>query len=67
MNNDNNNTILYGLDLRNKYKLKISSNSNTKRVNNESSLTILWIILPIVLLVIGGYIFYKKTQAEEID
>lgn len=67
MNNDNNNTILYGLDLRNKYKLKISSNSNTKRVNNESSLTILWIILPIVLLVIGGYIFCKKTQAEEID
>lgn len=67
MNNDNNNTILYGLDLRNKYKLEISSNSNTKRVNSESSLTILWIILPIVLLVIGGYIFYKKTQAEEID
>ncbi len=67
MNNDNNNTILYGLDLRNKYKLEISSNSNTKRVSNKSSLTILWIILPIILLVIGGYIFYKKTQEEEID
>lgn len=67
MSNENDGTILYGLDLTNKYKLEISSNEKTSKVKNNSSLNLWWIILPVILIALGAYAFYKKMQEKDID
>lgn len=66
MSNENNGVILYGLNNLNKYKLLVSSDAKTedKTKNNNG---ILFIIIPLVIIVVGVYLFYKKVTKEEID
>lgn len=67
MTNENNGVFLYGLNMTNKYELLVSSNDKTENKAKNKNNTILILLLPIVILAIGGYILYKKITDEGID
>lgn len=66
MSNENNGVLLYGLNSLNKYKLLVSSDDKTEDKSKKNN-GIFYIIIPVVILVLGVYIFYRKVSAEEID
>lgn len=68
MTNANNGTLLYQLNITNQYKLVISSNDRTTDQSNKNGNNGIFIILiPAIILIIVGYLFYKKIKKEEID
>lgn len=67
MTNANNGTLLYQLNVSNQYKLLISSNDTTDQSNKGGNNGIWILFIPIIIIVIGGYLFYKKITKEEID
>lgn len=68
MTNVNNGTLLYQLNISNQYKLLISSNDRTADQSNKNRNNSIFIILiPVIILAIVGYLFYKKVIKEEID
>lgn len=67
MTNANNGTLLYQLNVSNQYKLLISSNDTTDQSNKGGNNGIWVLFIPIIIIVIGGYLLYKKITKEEID
>ncbi len=67
MTNANNGTLLYQLNVSNQYKLLISSNDTTDQSNKGGNNGIWILFIPIIIIVIGGYLLYKKITKEEID
>lgn len=67
MTNENNGVSLYGLNMTNKYKLLIASNEKTANPTKKNKNVILILLIPVIIVILGGYIIYRKIMSEEID